>query len=219
MAARSSKGLRLFMSNGGAGVAKPITGITKAKNPVATVADTTGMSIGDPIYITQTQFAELDNKWHTVGAITPTSFVIQGVDTTSETASLGAGATAQWYAATDMVSLCLSGITMNPETPGTINVGTYCVPSATLPATAVSAGSATLNGYLDIADPGYVALLAAEADGKERVLQVMLPQSQGSIVFGATFSTVTYNFPLDGGIDFTANATLSQKPRHVFELV
>lgn len=219
MPAKSTKGIAAYLSDGSAPLTLNPTAITKAKPAVVTVADTSGLTEGAPVRMQNTGFPELDGKLFAVGAIDGVAhtFELVGSDTTASTATLGASPEAQVYVVADMVKLCLSELTWNPETPGTISVGTFCEPTATLPATATGAGTATLSGYVDVDDPGYAALLAAEQDGAERILEVVFPQDQGYLLAPITISSVTWTTPLEGGIGFTATGALGAKPVHRFE--
>jgi hypothetical protein len=216
MTAKSTKGINVYLSDGTDPTKLVPTAITKAAPAVVTVADVSALTVGDPATVVKTGFSEIDGKTYVVGNIddTANTFELIGSDTSASTGSLASSPEIDVYLAADSVKLCLSELTFNPETPGTIAVGTFCDPSATLPATATGAGTATLSGFVDVSDPGYTALLDAEEDGKTRMLSMVLPQDQGYIVAPITISAVTWATPLEGGIGFTATGALGSKPVH-----
>lgn len=217
MSAINSKGLQIYMTKGKNTPTDLVpTAITSAHPAVVTVAAVTGLSVGDLVTFTGTRMAALDGKTVPIGKIDPAANTFEVLaDTTGQTFTPGSAKASVIHVA-DMVKLCLSNVTTNPETPGTVSVGTYCEPTASLPSTVVSAGSITLDGYVDKADDGYLELLVAETDAQRRWVDVILPGDQGHIVFPVTLSTVTFGFPLDGAITFTAQGALGSKPVHLF---
>ncbi len=219
MAASSSKGVTIYLQKGSAtAVDEAVTAITAAKPSVLTVAATAGFATGDVVKVTGTGIPKLDGKIFTISAITSTSVELTGSDLTGVTipGTISATAKITHYAMTDYVNLCLSTLGINAETPGTVSVGTFCDPSASIPSVVTQAGTITFGGYIDTADLGYAELLAAELDGKSRILDIKLPGTLGSIVAEVTISSVVYDLPIDGGLAFTATAALASKPVHRF---
>lgn len=173
---------------------------------------------GSVALVQESGFPELDGKYFSVANATGTTFDLVGSDTSkSATEAMQSGAKIYIWDGGIMVSLCLSAFAFNAETPGTVSVGTYCDPTASLPAAAVSAGTATFTGYIDINDPAYPAILQAVDDAKRRVFSIVLPQDQGEIIAPVTFSGITWDIPMgDGGMAFTATAALGSRPVHRF---
>jgi hypothetical protein len=221
MAASSSKGITVYLSKGSATAAEQtISAITAAKPAVLTLASTAGFVKGDVVKIMGTGIPKLDGKIFTVGAVVgaaTNTIELVGSDLTGVTIPpLTATAKAQHWNATDMVTLCLSTLGINAETPGTVSVGTFCDPSASIPSVVTQAGTMTLGGYIDNTDLGYAELLLAEIDNKSRILDIKLPGSLGSIVAEVTIGSVIYDLPIDGGLAFSASAALATKPVHRF---
>jgi len=175
-------------------------------------------AIGQLVRITNSGFTSIDGKVFPVSAVGAGTFTLLGSDTSGELGNMSIDAEMEIWDSSQMVRLCLTGFTFNPETPGTTAVGTYCNPSATLPQTAVSAGTATLTGWIDKNDPGYRELLDAADDATERIFSIVLPQEQGEIVAPITFSQMAWDIPLEGGMGFTATGALGSAPRHLFDL-
>lgn len=219
MAASSSKGVTIYLSKGSATPTdEKITALTAAKPTVLTVAATTGFVAGDVVKVSGTGVAKLDGKIFTISTIAATSVTLVGSDLTGVTipATIPATAKIAHYAAGDLISLCLATLGINAETPGTVSTGTFCDPSASIPSVVTQAGTITFGGYIDTTDLGYAELLAAELDGKSRILDIKLPGALGSIVAEVTISSVVYDLPIDGGLAFSATAALSSKPVHRF---
>jgi len=221
MSASSSKGVTIYLSKGSATTTdQVISAITAAKPAVITVAATTGFTAGDVVKITGTGLPKLDGKYFSVGTVDGTAKTVTliGADLTGVTipGTIPATAKATHYANTDLVNLCLASLAINAETPGTVSVGTFCDPSASIPSVVTQAGTITFGGYIDDKDAGYAELLLAEIDGKPRVLDIKLPGSLGSILAEVTISSVVYDLPIDGGLAFSATAALASKPVHRF---
>lgn len=220
--AKSSKGVVMYLTKGEAAMATVVpTAITKAKPTEVTAPAPTGdviaYAVGQIVVPRDTGFPELDGRYFSIASVVAaTGFTMLGADTTDSTGVLGSNAEVDVYDTTDLLKLCLSSFAFNLETPGTINVGTYCNPTATLPATATGVGTATLGGWIDVDDEAYAELLKAEDDGLKRVFSIVLPQAQGEIIAPLVVTGVSWEVPLEGGMAFTASANLSAKPRHLF---
>lgn len=173
-------------------------------------------SIGQMVRVRNSGYGSLDGKVFSVEAVGAGTITLLGSDTSEERGNMSTDARVDIWDSSELVRMCLTGFTFNPETPGTTNVGTYCNPSATLPQVATSAGSATLTGWIDKDDPGYVELVEAADDATQRIFSIVLPQDQGEIVAPITFSQMAWDIPLDGGMGFTATGALGAAPRHLF---
>ena len=219
MPAVSTKGLSVYLHKGGVAATELIpTAITKAKPAVVTVAAATGLTKGDVVKLDTTGFKELDGKTFVVGTVdaAANTFELIGADTTASTGVLGANPKAHVYKAADQIKLCLSSIDFSTEQGGSVGVGTFCDPSASIATPPATAGSVTMAGYIDKADLGYGELLKAVEDGASRMLQIVLPQDQGYIVAPLALSSLGWTTPLEGAIGFTASGSLSSKPVHLF---
>jgi len=219
MPAVSTKGLSVYLHKGGVAATELIpTAITKAKPAVVTVAAATGLTKGDVVKLDTTGFKELDGKTFVIGTVdtTANTFELIGADTTASTGVLGANPKAHVYKAADQIKLCLSSIDFSTEQGGSVGVGTFCDPSASIATPPATAGSVTMAGYIDKADLGYGELLKAVEDGASRMLQIVLPQDQGYIVAPLALSSLGWTTPLEGAIGFTASGSLSSKPTHLF---
>jgi len=221
MTARNSKGVTICVTKGSAVAASLVpTAIAKeAAGPRAevTVASTATIKAGDLIKVPTggTGFKELDGKTFTVASVTTGKFVLNGSDLTSTVGVLAASPTLQHYPDSAMTCLCLNDIKFNAEKGTTISVATYCDTSASIPSASTKAGTVTFGGYVDVTTDDYKELLAAEADGVERIFRIKLP-SNGEIVFPGIISTFGWQIPLDGAVAYEGEIALGSRPRHLF---
>lgn len=224
--AKPSKGVAMYLSVGAAVPAVVVpTAITKADPAEVTapspVAPAAPFALQQVVFCRDTGFPELDGKYFTIDSLigtdpTYTGFTMLGSDTTNSTGTLVPAPEMDVYDSADMVKMCLNNFTFNLTAAGTIPAGTYCNPTATLPSTPATIGTATLVGWIDKDDLAYQELLKAEDDGATRVLTIVLPEGQGQIVAALAITGITWTIPLEGGMAFTATADLEAKPRHLF---
>lgn len=224
--ASSTKGTKVCVLKGSAAATSLTpTAITKAKPAVVTVADVTGLSVGDIVTFPATGatgasgLSSLDGKSWIISSIAAVgnTFTLAGSDSTADTGTLsGTAAVSAYPNAANMLCLCLSSITFNPESANTVSVATFCDPTATIPSQVVGAGTIDIGGYVDITDPGYIELLAAQADGKSRTWRITLGNGQGYIVYDGILSTLSLDLPLDGAVAYSGTITLGSAYRHLF---
>ena len=215
MGATSTKDLRILITTADAvGESLIPTAITSAKPAVITVTNT--LADGDVVFCINTGFPELDGKYFMVASASGTEFTLLGSDTAGSTGALAVSPTVSAYDQTeDMVSLCLATITLNVDEPGTVSVATFCDPSATIASAVSQAGTLSFTGFVDILDEDYQELLLAENDGVERVMTIELP-SNGYLVAPMTFTSISWDLPVDGATGYSGTAVLATKMVHQF---
>lgn len=215
MSATSTKGLETWLTTGDqVPTSVTPTAISKAKPAVVTVADTSTIFDGDLALVENTGFPELDGKYFPVGAVATGTFELVGSDTTNSSGVLAGTPTVKIYSKANQVKMCLATVDPATETPGTTSVGTFCDPSATIPALA-QAGTITMTGYVELTGY-YDELNKAVEDGMTRVLTIVLPQNLGQIVVPIVLSSIGWQTPLDGAVGFTVSGAMSSKPRHLY---
>jgi len=221
MTARNTKGLKISVVKPDATpVSETITGATAGKPTTIQVADTTGFAVGDMIKVAPgaTGLASVDGKWHVITAVASpgtTAFSIDA-DSTGGTVALGGTPTFSYYAsATALQGICWSELTLNVDEPDTQSVATYCDPTATISSAATSAGSLSFAGFVDIKDADYAMLLDLVDNGNHTAIRIDLP-GNGYLFAPVTFSSITWDLPLDGAIGYSGSATLSSKMVHAF---
>lgn len=216
MSAKSSKGVIIALSGpvdtSGSYTSATITAISDTAPTLITTINTA--KPGDLVSISGTTSPLLDGKTFVAGPNTSgTEIELIGADTTGATPPTTFTGTAKVFS--EFTNLCLNALAINAETPGTVSVGTYCDPTASIPSVVVQAGTLTFGGYVDIAADDYSALLDANDDGLTRLIRIELPNN-GYIVAPIIVSQITWDLPLDGAIAFTGTATLGSKPVHRF---
>ena len=219
MAARNTKGLKIFLEKGGTTPgALTATAISNAKPAQVTTAATLTAANGDLVKVTGSDLTTLDNKFFTIsGLVADTSFDLTGSDASGEAAPAAKGNITFYNETADLQVLCLSEVGINSETPDTISVATFCDPSASVPGATSGAGTLDFSGFMDITDPGYKLLIDAEADGLKRVVMIKPPGAQGVVVAEGVISSMSLSeIPIDGAIAFSAQMSLSSKYSHVF---
>ncbi len=216
MTAKSTQGLQTHIILGSASPNQLTPTVISSANPtIITVADTTGMTIGDICGFSATGFTELDGKTFISSVIDGTTFSLLGVDLSSTTGTLDVSPVCDHYDTDDVVLVCLSGLTMNVNEPGTVSTGTFCDPSTSIAAQVQEAGTLGLTGYVDVTSPDYQELLAAEKDGNDRTIRVTLP-SNGYLIAPFTMSNIVWDLPLDGAIGYSTTVVLGSKLQHVY---
>ena len=218
MKGSSSKGVEIYM---GKAEATPLeltpTAISAAKPAVASLASTTGVSVGDAVKVSGTDFKELDGKTFVVGTIVDdTSVELVGSDTSSSTATLGSTPVLTVYAADDVIKLCLASLAITADTPATVSTATFCDPTASIPSAIQQAGSIAITGWIDPTCEDYREILLAEEDAEKRVFYIVLPNDMGVIMCEGTMSAITFDVPIDGALGFSTTLVLSSKPVHLF---
>jgi hypothetical protein len=216
MSAKSSKGVQICMSgpvdNSASYTTVPVGDITVG-NPTIIVASSAAV-VGDLVTVKATGIAALDGKTFVAGPNTSaTSIELIGADTTAMTVPDPVTGELTIYSA--YTCLCLNALAINSDTPGTVSVGTYCDPTASIPSVVVQAGTLTFGGYVDVTAEDYPALLDASEDGLTRMIRIELP-ANGYIIAPIIVSQLTWDLPLDGAIGFNGTATLGSKPVHRF---
>jgi hypothetical protein len=157
-------------------------------------------------------FASLAGKSFAVTSVTATDFEIGNL-------TLGTGALAATpsgithYTDTEMECVCLSEFSMSTAAPAVIDTSTYCG-SSSIPSAKTEAGTATAAGYVDVADKGFQAVLAAVEDGKQRILRVSLGDN-GYLIMPVTLSGLSYTLPLDGAQSYGFQFTFAAAPKLV----
>ena len=216
MAVTNSKGLKVCITKDGAtGTTLTPTAISKAKPASVTVTNT--LTNGDVVTVSGTGFPELDGKTFVVSGASGASFDLLGSDTTSSTGTLGSSPLVTAYAdATNMICLCLASLSVNSDQPGTIDVATFCDPTASIPSGVQAAGTFDFTGYVDTSSSDYPELLKAVEAGDTRQLRILLPGNNGYIVAPVKFSSMTYDLPIDGAVGYSGSGVFSSKPVHLF---
>lgn len=213
MSATTTVGLTTYLTKGSQAPVNSVpTAISKAKPAKVTAANT--FIGGEVVYCSGTGFPELDGKYFIVGAQIAASYDLIGSNTTGSTGVLGATPNCAVYAQSGMVKMCLSTVDPAVDAAGTTSVGTFCDPSATVPAIQ-AAGTLTMTGFVEDADY-YEELNLAVEDLKERILDIKLPNGLGDIIVPATLSSIGWQLPIDGGIGFTVSGAMGSNPKHRF---
>jgi hypothetical protein len=213
MAAKSTKGVQICLTGDTAATpAKTITAIAAGTAANSVDVSATGtFVVGDLVKFGDVGYASLNNKSFPVTALSTGGFEISNV--TLGAGTLSASPKVEHFEAADLTCLCLSSVGIQADSGSSINVGTFCEPTATIPGAAGGAGTLSFAGFVDVTAKDYPALLAAVEDGKERIIRITLP-GNGYITAPLTIASITWDIPLDGAVGFSGTATLASKPKH-----
>jgi hypothetical protein len=194
------------------------TAISAAKPAVVTVANTAGIVKGSVVRVSGTNFPELDGKTFLVGTVdgAANTFELMGSDTSGSTAVLGTTPVVNVYTtAGNMTKFCVSSFSREAGQSDTVSVGTFCDPSATIAGTS-SAGTASFAGYMDPTEEGYLELLRAVDDRKERLLHIVLPDGKGDIILRGVINSFSEDFTLGNAISWTSGMALATNPTYIW---
>jgi len=225
MTVRSTKGLKIFLSKTGAatitkdgtsgtsGLTAIAANATTSTHTDATLDDVTGIDVGSIVSFAHSGFPELDGKSFPVLKITGNVIEI-GADISGSSGTFNAAdVEATILPLTELTNLCPSSIGIDANVPGTISVGTFCDPSASIPASVSEAGNITLGLYHDPDAAGFLALLKAEQLNDNRTLVIQFSGDQGYLIANGVVSSFSISdIPLDGATAWQATFALSSKP-------
>jgi hypothetical protein len=217
------KGKAVWISKAPAPAGVAITGITKAKPAVLTMVNTA--KAGDYVRIAGTGFASLDGKAFKVLAATGTSITLDNSDSTVETGTFVANASALGFvydAVASLVETCFNSFDVQREAAATIAAATFCGTDSL----AGQPGGMTINvaGFDDPESTGLHELIDAYNDGLPRLLVYRYPASASAsgkayeaiypnvIVSGLSGPTATP----DSVAAFSATLTVNGSPTLTF---
>lgn len=181
------------------------TDFTAAKPAVMTLASTTGIEAGDVILIQGTGWHKLDGRAFRAANITATTVELEGSDTTGETAEIADEAAA--YEAT-LLESCLTTFSRQAATPAQIDATTLCSTSRERVPGLPDQGTFSIAGFYDMTDPGYLRLIAAAADGRERVMG-LFPSDGSALLFRGYISGLGESVAVDQMVSFTGSGFVS----------
>ena len=219
MAAKNTQGVKMCLTPLAASAANDLTPTaiaavaataTKPAGVLVTVANT--LAVGEVVKFNDVGFGNLNNKSFVVTTATTNDFTIGNV--TLGTGAISATPKVSVFLESEMNCLCLSEFTISTAAPTTIDTSTYCG-SSSIPSAKTEAGTASAAGYVDTADSGYLAILAAVENGGEYNLRVSLG-TNGYLVMPVTLSGLSWTLPLDGAQSYAFQFTFGAAPKHVF---
>jgi hypothetical protein len=219
MSARNTAQVRMCLTP--AETANTIEPVTIVEIPAAdgkpagvkvTTAASTEVMVGEVIKFLNVGFANLNNKAFVVTAVGESEFSIGNVILGNGTVAIDA--IIERYLDSEMNCICLSEFTISTAAPAVIDTSTYCG-SGSIPSAKVEAGTAAAVGYVDVADPGYIAILDAVETGKEYILRVTLGEN-GYLVMPVVLSGLSWTLPLDGAQAYSFQFTFGAVPKHLF---
>ncbi len=209
MQAQSSAGVSVWMTKAGSAITnETVTGWGSGTAEIELTA-ATGIIAGD--YLEISNGSALGKLYPITGVVTNT-VTLAGFDHTGTTAP----ASVSVIKKTDMVKLCLAGLTVNSNTGATISVGTFCNPSASIPSVVQEAGTLEMTGFIDSAATDYHEIVKASQDGHTRFVAIDLPNGNGSLTTAGVVGRIAYDIPLDGALGIAANLVMNVPLEHFY---
>ena len=199
--------------------AKNLTATAATKGASTVITATHALAIGDHVYISGSGWAALDGKVLNVSAVTGTTAFTVDADTAAATGAFATTAIIVPIAKSGLVEACLSGFDIESGGNDSISVGTFCDAGAQL-AGAGSNGTASISGFVDPKDPGYLELVAASADGLPRTFILRLPLAADAsgtthggeyYMVNATVGSLSQSFQSGAAVTFSGSLTLTNK--------
>lgn len=207
MAKIASTGARFILENLAAAPPTPktATGCTKAKPAVVTLSAVTGLASGDVVRITGSGWKSIDGIPFTVGVVAASTVELLGSNTTAEVPA--------WVATASLVEpnitdICLATFSRTTPAAASIDVTTLCDTSRKKVGGLADTGTFTFDGYWDSTDPGYIALLTASLDQKERLMGVIM-SDKSAMYFQGQITGMGESVGVDQAVTFTGTGSVN----------
>lgn len=192
-----------------------ITGITNAKPAVVTPTTIGSFNNGDIVMIEKTGWSSLDNKLFVVSNATGTTFDLEGSDASGETTTAGKTATATPMAigaGNELLEACFATISIDTQSPTTIDVSTMCQTGSLLGV--AQPPTISFDGFVDPAREGFKELVRAslETPRKSRALLIEFPSNNGKIVGQFQVSNISYSAGTGAAVAFNGSGSFISTP-------
>ena len=200
MARLSSQGSIIMISDDLDGVSAAITGATKAKPCVSTVAVGNEPVVGDIVVPQGTGWNSIEGMPFKVSAVVAGAVTLEDSATTDEIADIGTAAT---LAKPTFLELCRANFTANNPAGATIDVTTLCDIAHRIVAGLPAIGTWNAAGFYDVDDAALARARDYYRSGEDCVIDVRL--ADGS---GWTFMAIVNTFDMTLGINAAVANTL-----------
>lgn len=182
-----------------------LTTASQSAPAYVTFADITKLANGEPIYITGSGWATLDNQEWIVQQLDRDAKTasLYGSDTTDETAEWKPDATFTLNAFADV---CAQSYAINQNPASSIDTTTLCDDEKTSLVGFRDPGTLTFDFFIDPTDPDYLALLDAYDDGEERMFEIIY--RNGAV---RTLPVIVQSINETGGVDQAVHGAATLK--------
>lgn len=214
MTAHSTATVEFWLTTG-APVSGDMTAAPTQGKPTAIAGVLTNAADGDVVVCSGTNWGSVD-RVQIASNVQASTFDLLGCDSTRESAGTAVAGSFQHYDVTKMTKLCPSSFTDNSTTPGSVSVATFCDPSQTIPSPTTDAGSATLEGYVDVCDADYQALYEAYEMQDQRYLKIDLGDAGGYLIMPVTAVSMNWDLPIDGAVSYSIEFIKGSATKHAF---
>ncbi|MEX3903374.1 phage tail tube protein [Paraburkholderia sp. BR14312] len=182
-----------------------ITSVSKSEPAAIIVNDVAGLRNGAAIYVIGTGFASIDGRSWVVRNIdvNTRSAVLANTDTARETGEVST--TGAWVLRS-YSDLCVVSYARNENVAAEIDVTTICSEEKEYLVGFSDPGTVTFEFFIDPTDPDYLALRAARADARERMLEIHY--RNGAV---RTMPVIVQSINETGGVDQAVQGSATLK--------
>lgn len=199
-----------------------VTGISKAKPPVVTMAAVpVGLAAGDYVRFQDTGEAMLDDYAFKVSNVTATGFFLPDVDGTKFVAAITTGTVqALTFAGgeADLLHVCLAAVTIAGQAPDSIALDDMCGSSTKLGS--AKPATFTFSGLADAGSPGYRNVWRASLADPKPVVWVLFDFGpEGGYVMGpAQIGEMSKNAATNQGLQFSGSGVYTEQATYSWAL-
>ena len=205
----SSQGTKILLSDSTTELA--ITAASKAAPCVLTVTGTVTAVVNDWVFVADTGFASLDNRWWKLSAVAAQALTLAGSDTTGETTAGNRGTVTQ---ASGLIEICLASLSRDSPAAATLDVTTLCDTSRQQRSGMKNNGTWTAQGFYDPGSAGQQQLRQAYDLGDDRMLKIV-PPDLSEIIFMTQVNQLSESFAVDQPVQVTAGGVVMGAPQYV----
>lgn len=209
----TTKGMSAYIESGAAvQTSDVITAVTNAAPAVVTPTTGASFADGDVVFITGTGMASIDDQYWIVANHAGTTFELQCSDSSGEAAAATTGTATPYKIGTDLLLFCLSSFSRDAPAADVIDVSTWCGRDQL--SGEPELGSVSWGGPIDYCDLGISEMLRAFDDGNTRVVLLVLPKSQGKIIYRLVVNQYTETFDTNAAGVWTGGALVKLAPNY-----
>lgn len=204
MAAKSSQGTRVFISNGAAPTTVTITAVTKASPAVVSVSSAAALAVGDIVMPRNTGFKSIDEFPYRVAAISTLDITLEDSDTTGETGTVTAGDLEEHT----LIELCVANFTTDQPAGTTLDVTTMCDVARRTLSGLPGQGTWTANGFHDGGDASQQIAREAYRSGDDQVFRLIFRDGSG-VLFAGVLNQLNIGAAVDAPVTIALGGTIN----------
>lgn len=188
-----------------------IVAITTAAPPVVQVASTTGMTDLDPVLVTGSGRADLDDKWWAADVIDGTHVALTGAVAGSAVGAVGTIRTLGL--GEELVKACESTVTLNGQDPDSVDLSDMC--ESTIKLGDPKPPTASFTGFVNSEEAGFKNLIRASLESPKivRVMMILYPDAE-FVIGEAEIGAMSVSAARGQGLSYSGGATFTEVPTY-----